>query len=90
MSTRVVYGEPVDAATAWALVVRVAGVTAVLAAVVGLALQRFAGVGAAPLLLASAGLALVIGLRLPPAAPAFLQAIDPLDAELEQLLDDSR
>jgi hypothetical protein len=89
MSTRVVYGEPADPDTAWALVVRVAGVAAVLTAVVGLALERFLGVGAAPLLLASVGVALVIGLRLPPAAPAFLQVADPMDAELEQLLDDS-
>jgi hypothetical protein len=33
--------------------------------------------------------ALLVGLRLPAAAPAFLQAADPRDAELEQLLDDA-
>jgi hypothetical protein len=89
MSTRVAYGEPADQAAAWGLVVRVAGVAAVLSAVVGLALQHFMGVAATPLLLASVGVAVLVGLRLPPAAPAFLQSVDPLDAEIEQLLNDS-
>ena len=50
MSARVVFREPSDEATAWALAVRVAGLAAVVCAVVGLALQRFMGVGATPLL----------------------------------------
>jgi predicted benzoate:H+ symporter BenE len=90
MSARVVYREPADEATAWALAVRVAGITAVVCAAIGLALQRFMGVGPMPLLVLSAAVALVIGLRLPAAAPAFLRSVDPLDAELEDLLDDSR
>ena len=90
MSARVVFREPADEATAWALAVRVAGLAAVLCAVVGLALHRFMGVGATPLLVLSGIAALAIGFRLPPAAPAFLRSVDPLDAELGELLDDSR
>jgi hypothetical protein len=90
MSARVVFQEPADEATAWALAVRVAGVAAVVCAVVGLALQHFMGLGATPLLVLSGVAALAIGFRLPPAAPAFLRSFDPLDAELEELLDDSR
>jgi hypothetical protein len=90
MSARVVFREPADEATAWALAVRVAGLGAVMCAVVGLALQRFVGLGATPLLVLSGIAALAIGLRLPPAAPAFLRSVDPLDAELEELLDDNR
>jgi hypothetical protein len=89
VSARVAFCEPADQGTAWALAVRVAGVAAVLCAVLALALQRFAGVGAAPLLMVSVAVALLVGLRLPAAAPAFLQAADPCDAELEQLLDDA-
>jgi hypothetical protein len=89
MSARVAFREPADQGIAWALAVRVAGVAAVLCAVLALALQRFADVGAAPLLMASVAVALLVGLRLPAAAPAFLQTADPLDAELEQLLDDA-
>ena len=37
----------------------------------------------------SVAVALMVDLRLPAAAPAFLQTADPLDAELEQLLDDA-
>jgi hypothetical protein len=90
MSARVVFREPADEATAWALAVRVAGLAAVLCAVIGLALQRFMGVGATPLLVLSGIVALAIGFRLPPAAPAFLRSVDPLDAELEEFLDDNR
>ena len=90
MSARVVYGEPADESTAWALAVRVAGVAAVLSAVVAVALHRFFGIGATPLVLVAAAVALLVGFRLPPAAPAFLRAVDPLDAELEALLDESR
>ena len=90
MSARVVFREPADEATAWALAVRVAGLAAVLCAVIGLALQRFMGVGATPLLILSGIGALAIGLRLPPAAPAFLRSVEPLDAELQELLDDNR
>ena len=89
MSARVVFREPADQGTAWALSVRVAGVAAVLCAVLALALERFADVGAAPLLMLSVAVALLVGLRLPAGAPAFLQTADPLDAELEQLLDDA-
>lgn len=89
MSARVVYREPADEATAWALAVRVAGLAAVFCAVVGLALQHFMGLGATPLLVLSGLAALTIGFRLPPAAPAFLRSVDPLDAELEELLDDN-
>jgi hypothetical protein len=89
MSARVVFREPADEATAWALAVRVAGLAAVLCAVVGLALQHFMGLGATPLLILSGLAALTIGFRLPPAAPAFLRSVDPLDAELEELLGDN-
>ena len=61
-----------------------------LCAVLGLALQHFMGLGATPLLVLSGIAAVAIGFRLPPAAPAFLRSVDPLDAELEELLDDSR
>jgi len=73
---------------AWPHAVRVAGVAAVLSAVAGIVLERFFGVGALPLLGLSAATALVVGLRLPPAAPAFLQRVDPAEAEVEQLFDD--
>ena len=89
MSARVVFREPADEATAWALAVRVAGVAAVLCAVVGVALQRFTHLGPTPLLVLSGLVALYVGFRLPPAAPSFLRSVDPLDAELEELLDDS-
>ena len=89
MSARVVFREPADEATAWALAVRVAGLAAVLCAVLGLALQHFMGLGATPLLVLSGLAALTIGFRLPPAAPAFLRSVDPLDAELEELLDEN-
>ncbi len=89
MSAHATFCEPADQGVAWALAVRVAGVAAVLCAVLALALQRFAGIGAAPLLMVSLAVALLVGLRLPAAAPAFLQVPDPLDAELEQLLDDA-
>jgi hypothetical protein len=90
MSARVVFREPADEATAWALAVRVAGVSAVLCAVVGVALQRFMHLGPTPLLVLSGLVALYVGFRLPPAAPSFLRSVDPLDAELEELLDDTR
>jgi len=90
MSVRVVFREPADEATAWALAVRVAGVAAVLCAVLGLALQHFMGLGATPLLVLSGVAAVAIGFRLPPAAPAFLRSVDPRDADLEERLDDSR
>ena len=85
MNARVVYGEPADQSTAWA-----AGVAGVLTAVVAFALQRFMGLGNTVLLVLAAAVALAVGLRLPPAAPAFLQVVDPLDAEIEQFLDDAR
>lgn len=90
MNARVVYGEPADQSTAWALAVRVAGVAGVLTAVVAFALQRFMGLGNTVLVVLAAAVALAVGLRLPPAAPAFLQVADPLDAEIEQFLDDAR
>jgi len=89
MGARVVFREPADEATAWALAVRVAGLAAVLCAVLGLALQHFMGLGATPLLVLSGLAALTIGFRLPPAAPAFLRSVDPLDAELAELLDEN-
>ena len=48
MSAHATFCEPADQGVAWALAVRVAGVAAVLCAVLALALQRFAGIGAAP------------------------------------------
>jgi hypothetical protein len=88
MKERAELGEGPDAVAAWPLVVRVTGVAAVLAAVLCLALQRFVGVGPLPLLACASAVALVVGLQLPAAAPAFLQPVDPLDAEIEQLLDE--
>jgi hypothetical protein len=77
-----------DPTEAWSHAVRVAGVAAVVTALVGIVLQHFAGVGAVPLLALSAAVALVVGLRLPPAAPAFLQPVEPSEAEADQMFDD--
>ncbi len=60
--------EAVDRA-AWPLVVRVAMVSSLLAAAVGAALYRFAGVAPAPIVVATAVIGLAIGLSLPPARP---------------------
>jgi hypothetical protein len=65
-----------DPVAAWPAVVRAAGVAAVLVAVAAGALHGFAGVGAEALVIVSALVALVIGSRLPAAAPAFLQPVD--------------
>jgi hypothetical protein len=54
---------------AWPLVVRVAMVTSLLAAAVGAALYRFAGVAPALIVAATAVIGLAIGLSLPPARP---------------------
>jgi len=56
---------------AWPLVVRVAMVASLLAAALGAALYRFAGVSATPILAATALVGLVIGLRLPAARPSW-------------------
>jgi hypothetical protein len=55
---------------AWPLVVRVAVVASLLATALGAALYRFAGVSATPIVLATALVGLVIGLRLPAARPS--------------------
>ena len=54
---------------AWPLVVRVAMLASLLAAALGAALYRFAGVAPAPIVLATAVIGLLIGLTLPPARP---------------------
>jgi hypothetical protein len=54
---------------AWPLVVRVAAAASLLAAAMGAALYRFAGVSPAPILLGTAVVGLVIGLLLPAARP---------------------
>ena len=54
---------------AWALVVRVAMVGSLLAAAVGAALYRFAGVAPTPIVLATAAIGLAVGLSLPAARP---------------------
>jgi hypothetical protein len=82
MGTRAIT-EPADAGAAWAVAVRVAGVTAVVTAVFGLALQRFMGLGTAPLMVLATAVALLVGFRLPAAAPAFLQPIELVDADLD-------
>ena len=56
---------------AWPLVVRVAMVSSLLAAALGAALYRFAGVSATLILAATALVGLVIGLRLPAARPSW-------------------
>jgi hypothetical protein len=55
---------------AWPLVVRVAAAASLLAAALGAALYRFAGVSPAPILVGTALFGLLIGLRLPAARPA--------------------
>ncbi len=75
--------RPHDPVAAWPAVVRAAGVAAVLVAALAGALHHFVGIGAETLLIASAVAALVIGSRLPAAAPAFLQPMD--DAEPDEL-----
>jgi hypothetical protein len=55
---------------AWPLVVRVAMVASLLAAALGAALYRFAGVSGTPIVLGTALVGLAIGLRLPAARPA--------------------
>ena len=77
-----------DPADAWPVVVRVAGLAAVLAAVVALALQRFLGVAPGPLVAMAAAVALIVGLQLPAAAPPFLQPLEPVEAEVEPLFDE--
>jgi hypothetical protein len=80
MSTRLALTEPADPAdstVAWAIVVRLAGVTAVMTATFALALQWFVGLGAVPLVVLSAVVALAVGSRLPAASPRFLQPLDP-------------
>jgi hypothetical protein len=54
---------------AWPLVVRVATLASLLAAALGAALYRFAGVAPGPIVLATAVIGLLIGLTLPPARP---------------------
>jgi hypothetical protein len=58
-------------------------VTAVLVAVAAGALHGFAGVGAEALVILAAVVALIVGSRLPAAAPAFLQPVD--DGEPDDL-----
>ena len=54
---------------AWPLVVRVAMVASLLAAALGAALYRFAGVGPTPIVAATGIIGLLVGLTLPPARP---------------------
>ena len=54
---------------AWALVVRVALAGSLLAAALGAALNRFAGVAGTPIVVATAIIGLLVGLSLPPARP---------------------
>ncbi len=54
---------------AWPFVVRVAMVGSLLAAALGAALYRFAGLSATPIVLATAAIGLIVGLSLPPARP---------------------
>jgi predicted membrane-bound spermidine synthase len=54
---------------AWPLVVRVAMVGSLLAAALGAALYRFAGMSATPIVTATAAIGLLVGLTLPPARP---------------------
>jgi hypothetical protein len=54
---------------AWPFVVRVAMVGSVLAAALGAALYRFAGLSPTPIVLATAAIGLIVGLSLPPARP---------------------
>jgi hypothetical protein len=63
---------------AWPLVVRVAAAASLLAAALGAALYRFAGVSPGPILLGTVVLGLVIGLRLPAARPARLRSSSPM------------
>ena len=56
---------------AWPLAVRVAMVASVLAAALGAALYRFAGVSATPIVVGTAAVGLAIGLRLPAARPSW-------------------
>jgi hypothetical protein len=60
---------------AWPLVVRVAATASLLTAALGATLYRFAGVSAAPILIGTAVIGLVIGLRLPAARPAPLSRL---------------
>jgi hypothetical protein len=66
---------PHDPIAAWPIVVRTAAVAAVVVAALAGALHRFAGVDAEALVAMSAVVALLIGLRLPAASPAFLQPV---------------
>jgi hypothetical protein len=54
---------------AWSLVVRVAMVGSLLAAALGAALYRFAGVSPTPIVIATAVVGLAVGMSLPPARP---------------------
>jgi hypothetical protein len=54
---------------AWTLVVRVAMVGSLLAAALGAALYRFAGIAPTPIVAATAVIGLAVGLALPPARP---------------------
>jgi hypothetical protein len=54
---------------AWPFVVRVAMVGSLLAAALGAALYRFAGMSPTPIVTATALIGLVVGLMLPPARP---------------------
>jgi hypothetical protein len=53
----------------WSFVVRVAMVGSLLAAALGAALYRFAGLSPTPIVLATAAIGLIVGLSLPPARP---------------------
>jgi uncharacterized membrane protein YczE len=66
--------EPtLSADRAWTLAVRVAVASSLLMAALGAALARFAGVGTTPILALTAGIGLMVGLRLPAARPAILR-----------------
>jgi hypothetical protein len=73
--------RPSDPVALWPVVVRTAGVVAVVVAVAAGALSHFAGVGGETLILLSAAVALLAGSRLPAASPRFLQPVDDGDAD---------
>ena len=62
----------------WPFVVRTVAVSSVMVGTLGAALHRFIGVATVPLAIGAAGIGLVLGLKLPPAAPRGRARIDAL------------
>jgi hypothetical protein len=71
-----------DPVAAWPVTVRAAGVAAALLAVAAGALHYFVGIEAEALVVLAAVAGLIIGCRLPAAAPAFLRPVDDEPDEL--------